>query len=121
MSGLVCTNGLHVVPLQDEHGKALTLERATSILRSGRNAADDYEPDETGKRILVLISHHRDGMTQDDLRSTLRIHNERVRLYLSELVEHDFIYSIWAGISDAPINYYLREKASKFLVEKNLI
>lgn len=90
-------------------------------MRTGASAADNYEPDEVGTRILVLISHHRDGVTQDDLRGILRLHNERVRLYLSELEEHEFVYTIWAGIADAPIKYYLREKASRFLVEKNLI
>jgi hypothetical protein len=121
LSGLVCANGLHVVPLTDDRGKPLKLEEAKGSLRSGAKAIDDYQPDEIGTRILVLLAQTTDGATQDHLRVVLRIHNERVRLYLSELVEHGYIYSIWAGIADAPITYFLYEKASRFLVDRGLI
>ena len=83
--------------------------------------AETYEPDETGVKILVRLARGSDGVTKEQLVGFLNLHPERVRLQLSELQEHGYIYSVWAGIAGAPTTYHLYEKASRLLVKKEII
>jgi predicted ArsR family transcriptional regulator len=117
----MCANGNHLVLLQDEHGKPLSLEDARTILRHPKAERRVYEPDHVGTDILLRLSRTESGVTREDLAAHLRLHPERVRLCLSDLEGGGYIYSIFAGVAGAPITYHLYEKGSKFLADKSMI
>jgi hypothetical protein len=121
--GYICPEGPHVIPLQDDGRNYLKPSDARRLLQAdAREMPEDaYQPDEIGLKILVRLTRPDSQITVDELGSYLRLHPDRVQLYVSVLEEKGYIWHVWAGIAGAPITYHLSDKGRAFLVSRDMI
>jgi hypothetical protein len=121
--GYICPEGPHVIPLQDDGRNYLKPSDARRLLQAdAREMPEDaYQPDEIGLKILARLTRPDSQVTVDELGSYLRLHPDRVQLYVSVLEEKGYIWHVWAGIAGAPITYHLSDKGRAFLVSRDMI
>jgi DNA-binding transcriptional ArsR family regulator len=119
--GYICPQGPHVIPLQDDEGNYLKPSDARKLLLEKDAVNDTYEPDAIGLKVLSFLAHTRSEVEDHHLTRHLKLHPERVSLYLSELENKGYLYSQFVGVAGAPITYHLTNKGRTFLANKNLI